>query len=386
VARSESIMSSLDSVKVLHFFKTHLPDTFGGVEQVIEQIADGATAMGVESRVLTLSPFAKREARISRKSYEIVRCPFSLELASTRISFGVIPVYSEMASWADVVHLHFPWPFADCVHLWTRCRKPLIITYHSDIVRQKMLAKLYAPLMCRLFHRARYIVATSPNYAVSSKVLSKWQSKVKTIPLGLNESSYQAPSADARKRWASVVGGGPFFLFIGVFRYYKGLKYLIDALEGTGMRAVFVGGGKQESDLRMRARKLAVGQVVFTGIIAEADKIALLSLCLGVVLPSCERSEAFGVALIEGAMFGKPLVSCEIATGTSFVNIHGKTGFVVEPANSISLRSAMQTLWDSAPLRKTMGHNARNRFEELFVGKKMVSNYVSLYTSVKAEI
>lgn len=125
--------------------------------------------------------------------------------------------------------------------------------------------------------------------------------------------------------------------------------------------------------------------VVFLGRIDEADKVALLELCYGVVFPSHLRSEAFGISLLEGAMFGKPLISSEIGTGTSYINIHGETGLVVPPNDPVAFRSAMQRLWDDPSLAAQMGAKADRRFFQLFTAENMARNHSELYREVVAE-
>ncbi len=111
--------------------------------------------------------------------------------------------------------------------------------------------------------------------------------------------------------------GEKFFLFVGNLRYYKGLHVLLDALEGTPFRAV-LSGPAHEQELRRQAARLNLTQVDFVGPVGDEDKVALLTLCRALTFPSHLRSEAFGISLLEGAMFGKPMISTEIGTGTSY--------------------------------------------------------------------
>ncbi len=115
------------------------------------------------------------------------------------------------------------------------------------------------------------------------------------------------------------------------------------------------------------------------GQVAEKDKIVLLELCLAVLFPSHLRAEAFGISLLEGAMAGKPLISSEIGTGTSYINIHGETGLVVPPGDPLALRNAMQFIWEHPQEAAVMGKNAALRYQELFTGEKMVTEYEKIY-------
>ncbi|WP_276527368.1 glycosyltransferase [Microvirgula aerodenitrificans] len=140
-----------------------------------------------------------------------------------------------------------------------------------------------------------------------------------------------------------------------------------------------------ETELRAQAQRLGLHNVHFLGPLPDEDKAALLVLCLGVVFPSHLRSEAFGVTLIEGAMHGKPLVSCEIGTGTSYINLDGETGLVVPPGNVQALRQALDRLWHEPALAAAMGARARQRYLGHFTARHMVERYAALYRDVSGK-
>ena len=139
---------------------------------------------------------------------------------------------------------------------------------------------------------------------------------------------------------------------------------------------------RDANGLKRQAARLGLTNVKFVGAVPDDDKIALLALCRGVVFPSHLRSEAFGITLLEGAMFGKPLISCEIGTGSSYVNIDGVTGIVTPPNDPAALRAAMRRLADDAALAEQMGRGARERFDTLFTADHMARSYVALYRKV----
>jgi rhamnosyl/mannosyltransferase len=115
------------------------------------------------------------------------------------------------------------------------------------------------------------------------------------------------------------------------------------------------------------------------GHLPDEDKVALLTLCYGVLFPSHLRSEAFGISLLEGAMYGKPMISSEIGTGTTFINIANETGLVVPPSDPAALRQAMQYLWEHPEQASEMGQRAEERYWKHFTADQMVRSYVDLY-------
>lgn len=364
-------------MRILHFYKNALPETIGGVEQVIDQIARGTSALGAENTVLSLSKSPSGHPT-PMDGYELFTAKRNFELASNGFSLQSIHLFKKLSAKADLIHYHFPWPFADLIHLFAPPNKPTVLTYHSDIIRQKFLLKLYRPLKRHFIKSIDHIVATSPNYLKTSDVLHEFCDKVTVIPIGLNRQTYPNPEAKLVDFYRSLFGER-FYLFVGAFRYYKGLKHLIDAAKLIPYPIVIVGSGPIEDQLKTASDKHGLNNVFFLGQVSELNKCALLEACYSVIFPSNLRSEAFGVTLLEGAMFGKPLISCEIGTGTTYINIDNLTGIVVPPSDPVALSNAMTRLWNHPDQALLMGKKAYARYQELFTAKQMAQSYYSLY-------
>lgn len=364
-------------MRVLHFFKTYWPDTFGGVERTIHAIAKGAAEHGIQSDVLSLSKAPKQNSR-EFDGHSAYKAKLDFEFASTGFSLEVFGKFRELSEKADIVHYHFPWPVMDVVHLTSRLRRPTIVTYHSDIVKQRALLQLYKPLMHRFLASVDRIVATSPNYLATSEVLQRHKARTTVIPLGLDERDYPRASDAVKARWRERFPR-PFFLFVGVLRYYKGVHVLLEAARQTKLDIVLIGEGPMEAFLKAYAREHSLENVHFLGALPDADKSALLELSTGFVFPSHLRSEAFGLSLVEAAMFGKPMISCEIGTGTSYINVDGVTGVVVPPEDSEALAAAMTKIAVSASACARYGENARRRYVENLGATKMVDLYREQY-------
>lgn len=370
-------------MRVLHFYRTY-SQSYGGIEQVIRQLCTGTQAHGIEPEVLVLSRDRSAGDEII-DGHRVIRVPMDFEIASTGFSRAVFARFRERAAQADLIHYHFPWPFMDVVHFACDVpgmNKPTLLTYHSDIVRQKLLLQLYRPLMHRFLGSVDRIVASSPNYLASSSVLARYRDKVTVIPYGLDRhgSSYPTPGPARLEYWRKQVGT-KFFLFVGVLRYYKGLHILLEAAQDREYPIVIVGAGPVETELKAHAARLGLRNVTFLGALPDEDKVALLSLCHALVFPSHLRSEAFGISLLEGAMFGKPMISSEIGTGTSFINIDKETGCVVPPGDAPAFRQAMDFLWTHPEQATALGKQAAARYENLFTARKMAENYAMLYNN-----
>ena len=370
------------SLKVLHVYRTYFPDSQGGLEEVIRQICVNTRAEGVESRVFSLSENPVPPV-IDSAEARIVRVKRSFEIASCGFCFRGLKEFSRQVAWADLVHYHFPWPFADLMYSLYGKSRPSLITYHSDIVRQKFLSWLYGPLMRHFLGSVQRIVATSPNYLATSDVLSGIHRDIDIVPIGLQRESYPpVEELDEEIETARARYGEGFFLFVGVLRYYKGLHILLDAARDAAFKVVIVGIGPQDLALRRQAEKLGLENVVFTGYLPDREKMALFHLCRAVVFPSYLRSEAFGVTLLEGAMSGRPLISAEVGSGSSHINLHEQTGLVVTPGCPRSLRNAMDALYRDPAQAERMGGAARQRFEAHFTGSEMGRRYASIYRQI----
>lgn len=369
-------------MRILHVYKSYYPDTVGGIEQVIAQLGCALGRRGHESRIFTLSPDPHPPV-LQRPEGAVHRSQQTAEIASTTLSMRALLEFRRQVQWADVIHYQYPWPFADILHfLWAR-HKPAVVSYQSDIVKQKSLLKLYAPLRDRFLRSVGAVVATSPDYRCSSEVLASLPSEVPVIPNGIEESDYPQPSQQAVQQWHERVGEH-FFLFIGVLRYYKGLHTLVEAARGFAGKVVIAGDGPEREALQKQISRLGIDNVELLGRVSEEDKISLLHLCRAFVFPSHVRSEAFGMSLVEASMCSRPMISCEISTGTTYVNEEGVTGHVVPPEEPERLRDAMQDLLDRPDTAREMGMAARRRFEEMFTAEAMASGYEALYRELTA--
>jgi rhamnosyl/mannosyltransferase len=377
----------MTKLRVLHVYRTYFPDPQGGLQEAIRQIALSTQAFGIESRIFTLS-LSKIIADIDRPEGRVIRSHSWGAPASC--DFGGLEAFvrfSEAAQWADVINYHFPWPFADVLHLATRPKAKAVLTYHSDIVRQKWLGKVYLPLMNIMLSSMKAVVATSPAYAITSPVLSQLgiREKVRVIPLGIVEESYPRDGDDSIFSRLGIKSDEPYFFFIGVLRYYKGLHTLVQAARHLGARVVLAGSGPEGHALKEMAHRLEASNVLFAGQVTDAEKVALIKHAKAMVFPSHLRSEAFGMVLVEAAMLGRPMVSCEIGTGTSYVNLDGESGFVIPPENPEALVEALQILLSDSGLATRLGLGARARYERMFSGPALGSAYAGLYRDVVSQ-
>lgn len=372
------------TIKVLHVYKTYYPDPQGGLQEAIRQIAASTMSHDIQTTIYALSPNPE-PVEINRPEALVVRekswaAPASCDLGG----IGAFRKFKELLNDADLVHYHYPWPFADLLQLGALSQVPAVMTYHSDIVRQKLMNAFYSPLRSRMMAQMQAIVATSPPYTQSSPILSDCRvaDRVRVIPLAIDESTYPRQGDPIIFERLGIAENEPFFLFVGVLRYYKGLHFLVRAATSVNAKIIIAGTGPEAESLHKLKNQLGASNVIFAGRISDREKISLLQRCRAFVLPSHLRSEAYGMVLVEASMLGKPMVSCEIGTGTSYVNLDNETGFVVPPENAGALSAALNALLSDEELSKGLGRNARERYERFFSGPVLGKSYANLYREV----
>lgn len=366
-------------MNILHVYKTSMPASYGGVESFIDTLCKSDSKLGVKNTVLTLHPRPQKQP-IDMNGYTVHQARQNLFLASTGFSATAFGKFKRLSNEVDIIHYHFPNPFADMLHLACRSKKPSLVTYHSDIVKQKQLLHIYKPLQQRFLNSVDHLVSTSPNYFISSKILQQYANKVSVIPIGIDPKAYETVDSKRLNFWRNRLPK-PFFLFVGAMRYYKGLHIALEAVAGTDIQIAIAGAGMHgiEKDLKAQATALQLNNVDFLGFVNNKDKLALLNLCHGFIFPSHIRSEAFGISLLEAAMAGKPMISCEIGTGTTFVNSANETGLVINPGSPRELREAMQFLIDNPKVAANMGKNAKQRSLKVFTADQQAKSYYDLY-------
>jgi len=371
-------------MRVVHVYKDVYP-VMGGIENHIRLLCSRLRAMpDIEPYILVTAQDGRGE-RTELDGVPVYKAPRLATVASTPLSLSLGGTLRGLRP--DVVHLHFPYPVGEISYLVATPRVPMVLTYHSDIVRQKRLLTVYRPFLERVLARADAILATSPDYMASSEWLRRYPARCRVVPLGIDVGAVgeaversKGAAADLRARY----GGQPLLLFVGRFRYYKGLSYLLDALPQVPRgHLILVGAGPEEQALRRQVGELGLGErVTFAGSVSDAELPAYLAAADLYVLPACLRSEAFGLGLVEAQAAGLPAVTTELGTGTSYVNAKGETGLVTPPMDPPALAQAITTLLENEDQRQAMGQAARRRAARLFDIGRVASDVANVYREV----
>jgi glycosyltransferase involved in cell wall biosynthesis len=304
--------------------------------------------------------------------------------AGSLFNISAAPICPEMVlairrSPADLVHLHMPNPTAVLALLASGHRGKIIVTHHSDVVRQRALNKVFQPLLDRLLRRASAIIATSPNYLDTSPTLSPYRDRCHVIPYGIPLEPF-AFRDEARVRAIRAEHGERLILSIGRLVYYKGFEYLIRAMSRINGKLLIIGDGPLRRRLEQLARAAGVlDRVGFLGEMQNEETIPFYQAADLFALGSIARSEAFGIVQLEAMACGKPVVNTRLDSGVPFVSLDGVTGLTVPPQDSDALAAAINRLLDDPSLRVRYGEAARRRVREEFSIEVMMRRTLELY-------
>lgn len=379
-------MKKAGNMRVLHIYKDYAP-IVGGIENHIGLLAQAQRAQGIDARVLVTNSGPETVEEVIN-GVPVVKTGRQLNISSAPISLGFYPWLRRLEKGIDITHAHLPYPPGELGHMLLGRSRALVLSYHSDIVRQKVLGAVYSPFLRLLLSHADRISVASPAYIRTSPFLAPVADKCRVLPYGIDLNAFtatravQQAAAELRARHAPK----PLLLYVGKLRHYKGLNVLIDAMQSIDAHLLVIGSGMLEKEWRGQATALGLDdRISFLGELSDADKLVALHASDLFVLPSTNRAEAFGIVLIEAMACGLPLISTELGTGTSFVNQHEQTGLVVPPDDPQAMAAAINRLLGDDELRKRMGAASLARVHAEFSQETMAARMLDLYQEVLAE-
>jgi len=362
-------------------YKDYYP-VLGGVENHLRNLARAQAALGHEVSVLVTGPGARTTETVE-DGVRVVRVPRFAVVASTPLSFELVRRLARERP--DVTHLQFPYPPGEMAQDWFGRSRATVLTYHGDVVRQRGLLALYRPLLLRLLARVQLILASSPPLVQTSPYLQRFAGKTVVVPHGIPTARFDAtPPATTLARLRSRFGGPgdarPLILSVGRLVYYKGFDVAIAAMRELDARLVIVGKGPNEAALKGLVRELGLeSRVWFVSGVDDEELAEFYHAADVYVSAASHRSEAYGLAIVEGMACGKPVITTELGTGTSFVNLHESTGLVVPPSDPAALAAAIRRLLSSPAERERFGAAARRRVAAEFTLEVMTRRMLAAY-------
>ena len=364
---------------ILHVGK-YYPPYRGGIETVMADLCSGLAARGHRTTALVsnVDPVTTEE---SIDGVKIVRVARQWLLNSQPINPGLLSALRGVDF--DILHFHTPNPIGALASLVGAGRKPVVVSHHGDILRQRLLGPPATLVHAALYAQARRVVAATPRHIDSSPLLRAFRRRCRVIHYPIRPEPFARAPAEWDPELPDEWRGRPLGVFVGRLVYYKGVDVLLDALARVrDVNVAIVGSGPLEAGLRGRARAESLQNVRFLGEISEQRVRALYRMARFFVLPSASSGEAFGMVQLEAMAAGTPVISTDLPTGVPYVNKHGVTGLIVPPGDAAALARAMQTLADDPEQAARLGAAGQVRVNEEFHLERVVDQWLALYQSL----
>lgn len=290
---------------------------------------------------------------------------------ATFLSLPIAPFYifkfRQVAKSYDIIFHHHPFPLADLAFYLFSFKAKLVVYWHSEIVEQKISGRIVKFLILNTLKRAKSIIVSSKYNIAANSLLAKFKDKIEIIPFGIDIK--EVDKAKSHKKIAKLQKQyGLFALFVGRLVEYKGLKYLIEAMQSiSDLKLIIIGSGVLETQLKNLARSLGVmDRVIFLGNVSEEELLLYYHACYFFVLPSITPNETFGIVQLAAMGCGKAIINTNLQNGVTEVARADKEAITVSTNSSYDLAIAMQKLLDEQDLCAALGQNGQNRARELF--------------------
>jgi rhamnosyl/mannosyltransferase len=376
-------------MRVLHFGRFY-NDNFGGLERHVANLLEGLSGSIHVANIVANERWDLDVVELPR--YKVYKAP-SLGLVASMPVCPTMPSLIrslEKAGHFDLYHLHFPDPMSHLALAALPGDRRVVISWHSDIVRQQGLLRLYRPFLNRIIDRASAIIAATPRHFSASTQLasSRHPDRFRVVPYGLDYTPYLAPELDAEAARIRAAHDDRRIVFtVGRHVYYKGFEYLIRAMRNVADDVLLLLGGtgplteqyrRLTDELGLAARVRLLGRVPDDALPAHYRAAEVFC------MPSVEPSEAFGLVQLEAMACARPVVGCELHNGATYVNQDGVTGLVVPPRDAPALAGALNTLLGDRRLAQRLGEAGRKRALTEFSLQKMWSGTLEVYREVLA--
>lgn len=361
-------------LKVLEVNKAYYPH-IGGIETLVKQYSQElGTICNADVKALVCRDGRGKTTRETLDGVKLTRAGSLGTYFSCPLSLSFIRLFRKMAREADVVHIHVPFPLADVALLLSGFKGRVVVSWHSDVVKQKKLMTFYKPFMMKLLKRADCIITATKGHIDGSDYLPDFRRKCKIVPYGITPEDYLSVerSSILTNRLSDKKNVKVFFT--GRLVYYKGVDILLKAFTMTENCELFIAGtGEMEQELKDFAKRHNIEKKVhFLGFLPDNELKQAYANCDIFVLPSVLKSEAFGIVQLEAMVYGKPVINTKLPSGVPYVSIHGKTGLTVPPSDAKALAEAINTLVADAKMRENFGKAAAERVMTEFNEKNVI--------------
>jgi glycosyltransferase involved in cell wall biosynthesis len=374
----------MPSLRVCHLGK-YYPPAPGGIETHVRTLALAQAELGASVKVLCVNHEAGPTTVEQDGPVEVTR--FARKAAAAKIDLCPELVDGLRKVDADILHMQVPNPTMILALLLARPKIPLVVTYQSDVIRQRFRAALFRPVERLAYRNVRAILSTSPGYPGGSPFLRQYADRIDLLPNGIDLRPYLNPSLIDRTEAARIRAAyrGPIWLGCGRQVYYKGFLNAIRALTRVAGTLLLIGDGPDQPGLRAEAEALGLtDRVVFLGNLPHyLDLIPYYLAADAFWFPSNARSEAFGLVQVEAMACGCPVINAAIPhSGVAWVSPHEETGLTVAVDAPIALADAANRIITEPGLRDRLSVAAKLRATGEFDHRVMAARSLDLYQKI----
>lgn len=370
-------------MRVLQVYRDYFTDLPGGIERHVYDLAHGLSDLGQMDVVV--SSRVKRAGVVQDRS---VTVHLARELARFQ-GLPITPGFARpMRDHYDIVHLHAPNPTAELAFALARTPAQGVLTYHADLDRGLSASSLYNGLLRMTLWSCGRVIVSSERLIELSPILRRLRARrpdaLEVIPFGVDTERFSPAPTERSLRLRETWGDGPVILFVGRLRHYKGLPHLIEAMRSVEGKLVAIGDGQERATIEDMARDLLPGRFVQLPVVSEEELPDFYRAADVFTLPSTTSAETFGLVVLEAMASGLPVVTTEVGTATSGINIHDRTGLVVPPGDAGALAEAINSLLGDKSRSSAMGGEGRARVAERFERATMLKRVAAVYRGLMA--
>jgi glycosyltransferase involved in cell wall biosynthesis len=381
-------------MRVIHLAKYHSPH-YGGMESHIETLAQKQAQLGAEVCIICVNSFNRKSQLSQRTKTEITFDENRVQVIKVGRLFSFLKIdfcpslilyvlyFSKLPN--TIFHVHTPNPTMLIALVLAGKIRNMVITHHSDAIRQRLLKYLFRPIEHLIYRQAAIVLTTSKAYQKGSKFLRLYQENLGVLPLGSDLAAFTNPDLNTidRAKQLTAEHGEIIWLAVGRLVYYKSFHIALEALQHVPGKLLIVGTGKLMADLQKTARELNIAdRIVWWGRASGADLVAAYHAATALWFPSHVRSEAFGMVQVEAMATGCPAINCDIpGSGVPWVCRHEREGLTVPINDSDAFGAAARRLLEEQGLHERLSHGARQRAQK-FSDELMAQRSLAIYQQV----
>jgi glycosyltransferase involved in cell wall biosynthesis len=387
------------SLTICHLGKFYPPAT-GGIETHVQTLARAQAALGARVHVVCVNHEAPNGHDVTWRTaartlhleerdgdVRVTRLGRLASVSRLDVCPSLLEALVEVRrAGVDIVHVHAPNPTMFLALALVPPNAPVVVTHHSDVVKQRVLGIAYGTVERLIHRRAALVLSDSEPYIAGSPALRRLGGKVRSLPLGLDLTPFQDPSPAALAYAAHLreENGEPLWLCVGRLVYYKGLRNAVDALADTPGRLLVVGRGPLSEDLKAHARARGVdGRITWADYLDADELVGAYHAATALWFPSNARSEGFGLAQVEAMASGCPVINAAVPdSGVSWVSMHDESGLTFPVDDAAALAAAARRVAADPALRARLSDGARLRARREFDHMVMARRSLALYDDI----